>query len=239
MVGLNGEIIVSIRYNEYIYEEKYQAIGKFIDIKGSVADIIYRDSSMKNLFEQWNINNNELTFTKNKHNNVSLVGKVTCKSIAFKAVQPATEDFFIDQSKKFTNKVKEASNKIFEDKFILRKGMRKISFIPIDSEFTNLHNDFKNKFFRKEMPFFTCVDSQITLDISLEGKDIRVVIGVLKPNQAQLFFSNGLIDESDMKKSGYYIDIDINLGEKEKLNNKTKYKNIFSSITDNVLGDIK
>ncbi|MBY7735055.1 hypothetical protein [Francisella philomiragia] len=235
ILNSDGKLKMKI-YSEYIYEEKYNAIGTFLDKKGTIADKVHEDESIKNHLPNWNIQNNEISFTKSKENIINLFGKVTYRSIAFKAVQPHTPTTFFDLSKKFVKKVKDVSNGIFKNENILRTGIRKISFIPIDKEFKVLHDDFKKKFFNSKLPYYDkCLDSQITLDFKIESKFIRVVFGVLKPKQAEVFFTKNLILSDDLKKSGYYIDIDIELNKKDKLNNN--YEKIISEIQNNILGD--
>jgi len=187
---------------EHVLELKHAAAGKFLDVRGEVADYIKKE----NLFVHWGIRENTISFYEEEGIPNKPKAMIGFNSIVFVAPNPATQNFFQEKAICFWNIVKK--NKFYIVPKISRFGSRTKCYIPADNmTFDNIYKNMCSKLFHNDFmkQTRTSTDLQLVLDLKEEGYNIRLVLGPVRERESARYFS---FDTKEFAKSGLYIDID-------------------------------
>lgn len=198
MAKKNDEIYIT----EHTLELRHAAVGKFLDVRGKVADYI-KD---KKFFTHWAIQENTISF----YDDGSALNKpkatISFNAIAFITTNPPTKNFFQEKAISFWNAV--SSNEDYIIPSISRFGARTKCYIPVkDLTFSKIHERIYSKLFSSEFvqKVGTLADLQLVLDLKEKEYNIRLILGPVKENEAGRYFS---FQDKAFVSPGLYIDID-------------------------------
>lgn len=193
------KVIVS----EHVLEVRHQATGRFLDVRGNVADHV-RGSDM---FPHWQIKTNVIAFSDapDKPNKVGAFAGF--KSAGLFAYDPDTRNFFQDKCAKYWKIL--ASNQFYTLPELLRFGCRTKVFLNSDKSFEQINKDLTERFFSDrihELDKNPIRDFQIVLEFVAHQFQSRIVVGPIHKEEADKYFS---FESDHFSETGLYLDIDI------------------------------
>ncbi len=189
---------------EHIFELRHNAFGRFLDLRGKIADQIKE----KELCQHWSIQENTISFLDKE----GVINKpkaiVSFNKIAVITRDPPTHNYFQDQSLAFwkaINAIKE-----YDIPEITRFGVRTKCYIPANNlEFKDVYNNICQKLFDNKILKRiggSTEDLQLVLDFKDHGFNGRIILGPVKKNEANRYFS---FISKEFDCAGLYIDIDV------------------------------
>lgn len=188
---------------EHTLEVRHDACGKFLDVRGYIADHI----RASDLFPHWQIETNVVSFTDLPHKADKIGAFAGFKSAGLFSFDPDTRNYFEDQAGKFWKALNK--NQFYTIPNITRFGCRTKAFLNSNQSFDEINKTLYSKFFSTE--FKSLIgdkedDFQIIVEL-LAGKfNLRIVIGPLHEGEARRFFN---FDSEHFEEAGIFIDLDI------------------------------
>ena len=195
----DNKVIVS----EHVLEVRHQATGRFLDVRGYVADHI----KGAELFDHWEIDTNVVKFRDAPRRPEKIGAFAGFQSAGVFVYDPDTRNFFEDKTGKFWKTL--IKNQFYTLPELTRFGCRSKVFLNSDKSFDEINIAVYSKFFTEE--FKTLVgakekDLQIVIDLSSGEFDIKIHCGPIHKEEARRYFS---FKSDHFSDSGFFLDIDI------------------------------
>lgn len=191
-----GKSIIS----EQVLEVRYKPAGRFMDIKGELAD------SLTNFLPHWQIGVDNIILTDTLGKAKVESAFVGYKNAGYSSINPSTGNFFQDRCISFWKAFDE--NGIFAIPAIQRVGLRSRIFIESKISREEADNLFMDKIYSSNInQLFTEDKHAIKFYIELKVGGDKVVMQAYpfgKKNEGKIF--SFVSDE--LFKSGLFIDID-------------------------------
>jgi hypothetical protein len=189
---------------EHIFEVRHEALAKFLDIKGSIAD----DIKKRDLFSFWKIQENVISFSDQKDFITKDAGAtVTYDRICFFAYKAVSDGNFRKNAINFLCELNKC--KPYAVPPLTRFGLRIKSFIPATNMSfeeiykciaTNLLNDKYTSILGEKQR-----DIHLTFEFEEKEFQVRAMIGPLKSDEAERHFR---FKDEAFKENGLYVDVD-------------------------------
>ncbi|OGS01256.1 MAG: hypothetical protein A3G41_05885 [Elusimicrobia bacterium RIFCSPLOWO2_12_FULL_59_9] len=197
---------------EQVFELRHEAAGKFLDVRGFVADYL-----RKQKFPHWRIETNSISFHDGKNGIEKDGALVGYKSVGYFVHNPDTKNYFADKAIAFWDVL--LKNGHYDIPEPRRFGVRTKIFLPLESEFTAINKRIYDTFVSAEgVKVFggTPTDLQITLDIDEGEFTVHCMLGPLEKNEATRWFP---FDSEKFESAGIYLDLDVATTKDLKLSN--------------------
>jgi len=188
---------------EHVLEIRHQASGRFLDVRGYVADHFKSNE----LFPHWQIDTNVVQFRDDPTTPKKIGAFAGYKSAGLYTFDPETRNYFEDKAGQFWKTL--SKNQFYAIPEIQRFGCRTKAFLNCSESFENINNSLYQKFFSNE--FRNLIgekekDLQIVINL-ISGKfQINLTCGPIKKNEANNYF-NFKSDHFD--DTGIFLDIDV------------------------------
>lgn len=193
----------------YVAELIHDTSGKFLDIKGSIADKIKGEK----IFNDWQISSDNIRF----FNQDSLPRKreeayATPNLLRYIVYNPDTDSYFKDKTQKFFKSIIDKKSNLYSIPELRRIGIRTKCYIKSDLDFKKIYETIYCKFFKDDLDKLVGKnrkDLRVVFTLSEDDFDISFTIGPLNKNEIQKHLGvseNALGTTFD--KTGIYIDID-------------------------------
>jgi hypothetical protein len=192
-----------IMVTEHMMEVRHAAIGRFIDVRGGIADRI-RSSGF---LPHWKIDSNLVVFADNPEKSEIETSFVGYKSFGYSAFNPPTKNFFQDRSRIFLNSM--ARNGMYAIPTITRFGVRAKVFIPCDHDFDTLNKLVHDNFLSATLRDFIAnqqTDVQIVSEFTLKPFNARISFGPMHKDEVRAHMS---FESEHFSQVGLYFDIDL------------------------------
>lgn len=188
---------------EHVLEVRHQATGRFLDVRGYVADHI----KGADIFPHWEIETNVVNFRDTPNKAERIGAYAGYKSAGVFVYDPDTRNFFEDKSGKFWRTL--IKNQFYTLPDLTRFGCRTKAFLNSDKPFEEINSIVYAKFFNKE--FQNLVgdnesDFQVIVEFLINEFKVRLVIGPIHKEEATRYFS---FESEHFSETGLYIDFDI------------------------------
>jgi len=188
---------------EHVLEVRHQASGRFLDVRGNVADL-FRSNG---LFPHWQIDSNVVHFRDNPKSPKKIGAFAGYKSAGLYTFDPETRNYFEDKAGQFWKTL--SKNQFYNIPEIQRFGCRTKAFLNCSKSFKDINNSLYQKFFSNE--FRNLIgekeeDLQIVVILNAGKFQINVTCGPIKKNEANNYF-NFKSDHFD--DTGIFLDIDV------------------------------
>lgn len=193
------KVIVS----EHVLEVRHQATGRFLDVRGYVADHI----KGADLFPHWQIDANVVNF-RDAPQKIEKVGAFAgFQSAGLFVYDPDTRNFFEDKSAKFWKTL--IKNQFYTLPELTRFGCRSKVFLNSDKSFEDLNSAIYSKFFTsefKELIGEKEKDLQVVIELTSGEFELRITCGPIHKEEAKRYFS---FESEHFSDTGVYVDIDV------------------------------
>jgi len=202
---------------EHIFEVRHHASGKFLDVRGLIADYI----KAQGLFPHWNIDANVINFRDDKETIKSDGAFIGYSSAGYIVYNPDTKNYFKDKAGSFWKNLK--SNQHYNIPDLLRFGARSKIFIPINDSFENIHKKIFDAFFKNNINTIIkgkIDDTQFVFDITDDIYKVKIKGGPVNKNEVEKYMS---FQSEEFKKEGIYFDLDYTIIENIDEKNMKKY----------------
>ena len=188
---------------EHTLEVRHDACGKFLDVRGYVADHI----RATDLFPHWRIETNIVNFSDQPNKTEKIGAFAGFKSAGLFTFDAGTRNYFEDKSSQFWKALNK--NQFYTIPNITRFGCRTKAFLNSKKSFEEINDILYSKFFSEE--FKTLMgdkeyDFQIIIELQIEKYEMRVLIGPMHKGEARRFFN---FESEHFDETGIYIDLDI------------------------------
>lgn len=193
------KVIVS----EHVLEVRHQAIGRFLDVRGYVADHI----KGAELFPHWEIDTNVVKFRDAPKKPKKIGAFAGFQSAGVFVYDPDTRNFFEDKSGKFWKTL--VKNQFYTIPAITRFGCRTKVFLNSNKTFEEINQAVYSKFFTDE--FKSLVggkekDLQIIIVFSSGEFEVSLTCGPIHKKEANRYFS---CESEHFSETGVLLDVDI------------------------------
>lgn len=193
----------NITASEHIMEIRHAASGRFLNVRGYVADFI-RSSQ---IFPHWNIDANVVNFRDTLDGVDKMGGFAGYKSAGFYMYNPKSNNLFEEKASKYWKTL--IKNSYYHISEIQRFGCRTKTFIGSEKSFDYINERIYNLYFSEN--FKTLVgekekDLQIIVEVETNQFLMKIIIGPLCKNEASKHFG---FSSDNFKHAGVYIDIDV------------------------------
>lgn len=188
---------------EHVLEVRYQASGRFLDVRGYIADH-FKSNEM---FPHWQIDTNVVQFRDAPKKPEKIGAFVGYKSAGLYTFDPDTRNYFEDKAGQFWRTL--SKNQFYTIPEIERFGCRTKAFLNCSETFENINNKLYQKFFSDE--FRSLIgekeqDLQIVVNLNAGKFQLRITCGPIKKNEANNYFNF----KSDLfEDTGIFLDIDV------------------------------
>jgi len=187
---------------EHILEVRHQASGKFLDIRGNVADYIRN----LELFQHWSIDSNVVNF-RDTQSKIDTDGAfASYKAAGYIVYNPGTKNYFTDKASAYWKALVKNGHYTLPD--LVRFGVRTKVFIPSQKPFEEIKTILFDKFFApgaKDLLGGKVEDVQFVFVLKENEFDVKVYGGPIHENEVAKYMS---FDADQFKNRGVYIDID-------------------------------
>jgi len=188
---------------EHVFEIRHEASGKFLDVKGCLADSVKK----ADIFNDWAIESSLIRFYNANNNSITgIEAFVSHNTIRFFSYMPETNNYFKDKLLKFIKTLE--PEKSYSIPVINRLGIRTRCFIPLNAEFKNIFNKIYSLFY-KDNSFDLLELKSDDLQVVLQGEEqdfkVKISFGAVKRNESANYFN---FKSDKFVNAGIYIDID-------------------------------
>ncbi len=193
------KVIVS----EHVLEVRYQATGRFLDVRGYVADHI----KGADLFPHWQIETNVINFRDAPKVAEKVGAFAGYRSAGVFVYDPDTRNFFEDKAGKFWRTLEK--NQFYKLPEITRFGCRSKIFLNSKKSFEEINKTIYEKFFTKEFKNLIGKkekDLQVVIELFANAFELRLKMGPIHKEEANQYFS---FKSKHFSETGLFLDIDI------------------------------
>lgn len=189
--------------SEHVLEIRHQATGRFLDVRGLVADHI----KAADLFSHWQIDTNVVNFSDAPQKPEKIGAFAGFRSAGVFVYDPDTRNYFEDKAGKFWRAL--TKNKFYDLPEITRFGCRTKVFLNSNKPFDEINEALYLKFFThefKELIGEKEKDLRVVIDLVAGEFDVRLQCGPIHKSEAIRYFS---FESDHFKETGTFLDIDI------------------------------
>lgn len=193
------KVIVS----EHVLEVRHQAAGRFLDVRGYVADHI----KGADLFPHWEIDSNVVNFRDAPQKPKKIGAFAGYRSAGVFVYDPDTRNYFEDKSGKFWRTL--TKNQFYTLPDITRFGCRTKVFLNSNESFEEINSVIYSKFFTEDFKSLVGEkekDLQIVVELAAGEFDVRLTCGPIHKEEANRYFS---FESEHFSETGIYLDIDV------------------------------
>lgn len=187
---------------EHILEVRHQPTGRFLDVRGFVADHI----KGADLFPHWQIDTNVVNFRDAPKHPKKIGAFAGFKSVGVFVYDPDTRNYFEDKAGKYWRTL--IKNQFYTLPDITRFGCRTKAFLNSQKSFDEINDTLYSKFFTKEFKELMGEkekDLQIVIDLEIQDFAVRITCGPIHKEEAGNYFS---FRSDHFEETGVYIDVD-------------------------------
>jgi hypothetical protein len=188
---------------EHVLEVRHQATGRFLDVRGYVADHI----KGADLFPHWEIASNVVKFKDAPQKPEKIGAFAGFHSAGVFVYDPDTRNYFEDKSGKFWRTL--IKNQFYTIPELTRFGCRSKIFLNSNKSFEDINNAIYSKFFTEEFKSLVGAkekDLQIVIELSSGEFEIKIICGPIHKEEANRYFS---FESEHFSDSGIFLDLDI------------------------------
>lgn len=188
---------------EHILEIRHAASGRFLDVRGLVADYI----KAAEIFPHWKIESNMVNFSDSDGTPKTIGGFAGYKSAGVYVYNPDTKNFFEDKAIKFWKTLDKSQHYNIPE--INRFGCRTKAFINITKSFEGINDYLYEQFFSstfREIVGFQENDLQITLELKHVEFKVKLIIGPIHKDEANRYFN---FESEHFSDTGIFVDLDV------------------------------
>ena len=188
---------------EEFTEIRYKPSGSFLDQIGQIADYI----EGKGLFPHWEIDQHTIAFRDTAEGAKKTSAFITYNNAGYISYDAPTLNFFHEKAISFWKSIEQLS--IFKIPPIQRIGLRNKCFVKVNQSFEALEKKLFESLFALDISSKIGgkrKDIQVVFDLVEGDKNIRLILGPLKPNEAKKHFR---FESEHFSSAGLFIDIDI------------------------------
>jgi hypothetical protein len=193
------KVIVS----EHVLEVRHQATGRFLDVRGYVADHI----KGADIFPHWEIDTNVVNFRDSPQKSQKAGAFAGFKSAGLFVYDPDTRNFFEDKAGKFWKTL--TKNQFYTLPELTRFGCRSKVFLNSEKTFEEINAEIYSNFFTqkfKELVGEKEKDLQIVIELSDAEFEVRLTCGPIHKKEANRYFS---FDSDHFSETGVFLDVDV------------------------------
>lgn len=187
---------------EHVLEVRHAASGKFLDIRGYLADFIRQ----KAVFPNWTIDTNVVSF-RDESDAIKKEGAfVGYKSAGYVALNPETRNYFIERASSFWNLL--TTNVHYPIPEPVRFGTRTKLFVPSDQSFDEINKTMFEELFTEKARSLVGgreTDMQFTINLKEDVFDVSISGGPIHTDEAKKYFQ---FNSDKFSQCGLYLDID-------------------------------
>ncbi|MBN2891382.1 MAG: hypothetical protein JXL97_05920 [Bacteroidales bacterium] len=190
---------------EHILEIRHQASGRFLDVRGYVADHFKSNE----LFPHWQIDTNVVQFRDAPKSPKKIGAFAGYKSAGLYTFDPETRNYFEDKAGQFWKTL--SKNQFYTIPEIERFGCRTKAFLNCSEAFEDINDKLYQKFFSDEFRGLIGEkekDLQIVINLNAGKFEIKINCGPIKKDEANNYF-NFKSDHFD--DTGIFLDIDVSI----------------------------
>jgi hypothetical protein len=190
---------------EHVLEIRHQASGRFLDIRGYVADH-FRSNE---LFPHWQIDSNVVQFRDDPKTPKKIGAFAGYKSAGLYTFDPETRNYFEDKAGQFWKTL--SKNQFYTIPEIERFGCRTKAFLNCSEDFENINERLYKKFFTEEFRVLIGEkekDLQIVINLNAGKFLLNLTCGPIKKNEANNYFN---FKSDHFNHTGIFLDIDVYL----------------------------
>lgn len=187
---------------EHILEVRHYASGKFLDVRGYVADYIRSTE----LFPHWQIDENTINFRDDPKQIIRDGAFASYKAAGYVVYNPQTKNYFVDKASSYWKKLTKNQHYNLPDP--TRFGARTKVFIPVNKPFDEIHSLVFDTFYNpltKELVGDTINDIQFTFNLNANDFNIKISGGPVHSNEVAKYMS---FNADEFKSEGIYLDLD-------------------------------
>jgi len=188
---------------ENVLEIRHQASGRFLDVRGYVADHFKSNE----LFPHWQIDSNVVHFRDDPKTPKKIGAFAGYKSAGLYTFDPETRNYFEDKAGQFWKAL--SKNQFYVIPEIKRFGCRTKAFLNCTDTFENINEKLYKKFFSEDFRGLIGEkekDLQIVINLTIDKFQLKLTCGPIKKNEASNYF-NFKSDHFD--DTGIFLDIDV------------------------------
>jgi hypothetical protein len=192
------KVIVS----EHVLEVRHQATGRFLDVRGYVADHI----KGADIFPHWEIDTNVVNFRDSPKKPEKLGAFAGFKSAGVFVYDPDTRNFFEDKSGKYWRTL--IKNQFYTLPDLTRFGCRTKAFLNSEMAFEDINKKVYAQLFKKEFQDLVGdneKDFQTVVEFSTNDFEVRLAIGPIHKEEAGRYFS---FESDHFTDTGLFLDLD-------------------------------
>ena len=194
-----------IMLTEHVLEVRHEASGKFLDVRGVIADFIRNE----NFLPHWKIDTNVVNF-RDQSDKIAREGAfVGYKNAGYVVLNPATHNFFTDRAKAFWKLLLKLKNEGYQLPSLTRFGMRTKIFAPsLSRSFEEINKImYEELFSEKARSLVGGSETDLSFNINLKesGFNVHVTGGPIHKEEAGQYFQ---FSDDYFKKCGLYLDLD-------------------------------
>lgn len=193
---------------EHVLEIRHQASGRFLDVRGYVADH-FRSNE---LFPHWQIDSNVVQFRDEPKTPKKIGAFAGYKSAGLYTFDPSTRNYFEDKVGQFWKVL--SKNQFYTIPEIERFGCRTKAFLNCSESFENINDSLYQKFFSDEFRGLIGEkekDLQIVVNLSAGKFQLNITCGPIKSNEANKYFN---FKSDHFEDTGIFLDIDVSMVKK-------------------------
>ncbi len=193
------KVIVS----EHVLEIRHQATGRFLDVRGYVADHI----KGADLFPHWQIDSNVVNFRDAPQSPEKIGAFAGFKSAGIFVYDPDTRNYFEDKAGKFWKTL--TKNQFYLVPDITRFGCRTKVFLNSNKSFEEINSILYSKFFTNEFKDLIGEkekDLQVVIELVVGEFELRLTCGPIHKDEANRYFS---FQSDHFSDTGIFLDLDV------------------------------
>ena len=199
MSEINKRIIVT----EHIMEIRHHASGRFLDVRGYVADY-FRSND---LFPHQQIDPNVVQFRDEPKAPKKIGAFAGYKSAGLYSFDPDTRNYFEDKAGQFWKNL--SKNQFYNIPEIRRFGCRTKAFLNCSKTFEEINNSLYEKFFSDD--FRSLIgekekDLQVVVELNAGNFLMKIICGPIHKKEANNYFN---FKSDHFEDTGIFLDIDV------------------------------
>jgi len=195
----------SMIVTEHVLEIRHQASGRFLDVRGYVADHFRTNE----LFPHWQIDSNIVQFRDEPKTPKKIGAFAGYKSAGLYTFDPPTRNYFEDKVGQFWKIL--SKNQFYTIPEIQRFGCRTKAFLNCSDSFESINDSLYQKFFSDEFRGLMGEkqkDLQIVVNLSSGKFQMNIICGPIKKNEANKYFN---FKSDHFEDTGIFLDIDVSM----------------------------
>jgi len=188
---------------EHVMEIRHQASGRFLDVRGYVADHFKSNE----LFPHWQIDSNVVQFRDDPEAPKKIGAFAGYKSAGLYTFDPDTRNYFEEKAGQFWKTL--VKNQFYTITELQRFGCRTKAFLNCSNTFEEINDKLYKKFFTEELRQLVGdkeKDLQIVVNLVSGKFQINLTCGPIHKNEANNFFN---FKSDHFEDTGIFLDIDV------------------------------